>query len=151
MAKRHLDLEGAKAPKLELDFLRLHVAVTRIRERGERAQGFLAVTTEKIASRVGRWIDKYQTTDTVQLHIMGLSDDELRAMELEVRANREGMIAGATGSTVLGKSCAQVGGDIGERKLREIIKKHAPSVEEVDDPRRLPLGVRWDFYGVLDT
>ena len=48
MAKSHLDLRGAKAPKLELDYLHLIYAVKEIREKGESAQGYLVVMTEEI-------------------------------------------------------------------------------------------------------
>lgn len=56
MAKSHLDLKGAKGPKLELDFLRLVYAVKELRARGDQANGYLLVMEEDIASRVKSWI-----------------------------------------------------------------------------------------------
>ncbi|MGH7645352.1 MAG: hypothetical protein ACREMR_07170, partial [Gemmatimonadales bacterium] len=59
MAKRHLDLNGAKAPKLELDYLRLVVAVRELRLRGQAAVGYLLVMTPTIKRRTQAWANKY--------------------------------------------------------------------------------------------
>ena len=45
MAKSHLDLEGAKGPKLELDFLKIAYALAWLNVIGESGKGYLLVLT----------------------------------------------------------------------------------------------------------
>jgi len=59
MAKSHLDLKGAKGPKLELDFLRLVYVIKDFRSKGKQATGYMAVLTDQIAQRVNGWAHKY--------------------------------------------------------------------------------------------
>lgn len=63
MAKSSIDLKGAKGPKLEGDFLRLLLAVTRCRERGEGAMGYLAIPTRECEKRILTWIEKYEAVE----------------------------------------------------------------------------------------
>jgi len=149
MAKSHLDLRGAKAPKLELDYLRLIYAVKEIREKGGNAQGYLVVMTEEIFNRVKQWEYKYQGKECVELLVATLPNHVRRILENEKTRNLDGMIAGATGEKVGDRSNADKGRNIGETTLMEIILRLEPNVQQLKDENRFPLGIRWDFYGLV--
>jgi len=147
MAKSHLDLKGAKRPKLELDFLRLVYAVKELRARGDQAKGYLLVMEKEIATRAESWIEKYQAGDAVVIEVAGLSPDEREALEAEKKSNIAGMVAGSLGSTVGNQSNAVLGKHLGEDALRNLIMSKEPGVQEMKDESAFPLRIRWDFYG----
>ena len=147
MAKRHLDLRGAKGPKLELDFLRLVVAVRDLRSAGNEAQGYLLVLTNDIGGRVATWVSKYRAGDAVQILRSELSTDRLAQIRREVESNIQGMAAKFLGKDVAGRSDASFGAGLLETELREVIGKREHGVVQVCDPALLPFGIRWDLYG----
>lgn len=147
MAKRNLDLDGAKGPKLELDYLRLVYAVNELRRRGEDAKGYLLVMTENIANRVATWQEKYQATDAVMVKVAPLTGEQRSALKAEVQANTAGMIAGTLGEDVAGKSNATVGGNFGEELLKQVIEVNEPGVLRNMNEREYPFKIRWDYYG----
>jgi hypothetical protein len=148
MAKRHLDLKGAKGPKLELDFLRLAVAVAHLRQTGDDAKGYLLVMSPRIRKRTEAWVTKYETKDTVEVVTADLTESELRGLCAEVRANTEGMMLGTQGRRVGNRSDARSGGRLVEDKLRAMIEVREPGIRRVNDPSKFPLNVQWDYYGV---
>ena len=150
MAKSHLDLKGAKGPKLELDFLRLAYVIHRPDSLGETGKGFLFVFTPAIKKRAEFWIQKYGTDDDIEILLAELTEEEKHQLNEEKKRNREGMIAGSQGEAVDGESSADLGKALGEDKLREAIKKRYPDVTEITDVSKFPLGVNWDFYGRLN-
>jgi hypothetical protein len=148
MAKRHLDLKGAKGPKLELDFLRLVYAVKELRRTGADAQGYLLVADEKIKQRVeNKWRDKYKAGDTVQVYAAQLTDTEQALLEQEVEENVAGMVAGALGEDVGDRSSATQGASLIERELKRVIESHEPGVQQCYDLAEFPLAIQWDYYG----
>lgn len=151
MAKRHLDLRGAKAPKLELDLLRLIYAVKDLRSRGEDAQGYLLVLSPEIASTARTWSEKYQVPDAVEVLVGQLSDQERLTIENEVRRNQAGMIAGTQGKLVAGASDSTQGASLAEGKLLTEIMRREPGVARVAEFDRYPFKIRWDFYGTSSS
>lgn len=147
MAKRHLDLRGAKAAKLELDFLRLLVAVRELRRSRHEAIGYLLVMTKAIKARTTSWVRKYRCQDEVQVLLGKLRSRQLTALETEAASNRLGMVAGTQGLRVGGRSSAVVGAKLAERLLVAQIKEREPGVREITTRRDLPLMIRWDFCG----
>jgi hypothetical protein len=148
MAKRHLNLKGAKGPKLELDFLRLVYAVKELRRRGDDAQGYLLVADEKIERRVDKtWRDKYEAGDTVQVETAPLTDTERAVLEQEVEENVAGMVAGTLGEDVGDRSSAVLGASLIEDELKRMIEGHEPGVQQCNDPAEFPFGIQWDYYG----
>jgi hypothetical protein len=150
MAKRHLDLNGAKAPKLELDYLRLLVAVRQLRQQGQDAAGYLLVMTSAIKRRAHAWASKYCAKDEVQVVVATLTPRRQRQVQAEVRANRIGMVEGSRGRPVRGRSDARMGGRLAERQLSAFIEKREPHVRKITDSKDLPLGIQWDYYGIID-
>jgi hypothetical protein len=150
MAKSHLDLKGAKASKLELDYLRLIYAVKEIRKQGDSVQGYLVVMTDEILNRVRQWEYKYQGKEFVDLHSISLTGRGRHRLENEKAMNLAGMVAGATGGKAAGRSIADAGRNIGEAALKEIVLRLEPNVRMVMDRNRFPLGMRWDFYGIVE-
>ncbi len=149
MAKSHLDLRGAKGPKLELDYLRLVYAIREMRKQGHSAQGYLVVMTDEILNRVRQWEYKYQGKECVEVLSVSLPGQVRSTLENEKTRNLAGMVAGAIGGKAGGRSNADTGRNIGESTLTEIILRLEPSVQRVRDENRFPLGIRWDFYGVV--
>jgi hypothetical protein len=147
MAKSHMDLEGAKAPKLELDFLKIAYTLARLSALGESGRGFLLVFTESIGKRARGWVEKYGTKDTIEIVVAELTAQELNNIRDEKTKNRDGMLSGSQGQDIGRKSAADIGQEIGETKLRQEIQKRCPDVTRVVDPNKFPLGIRWDFYG----
>jgi hypothetical protein len=149
MAKSSLDLRGAKAQKLELDFLRLAYAVDHYRRCGEEAQGYLLVLGPELQTRVAAWTRKYGAADSVRCICHSVTTAEHAALALEKTANVAGMIAGARGEGAGSQSDANVGHELGEAALQKVIRAAEPDVEERTVARDLPFGIRWDFYGLV--
>jgi len=70
---------------------------------------------------------------------------------LEKAANVSGMVAGALGEEPGRQSDAGIGHVLGERALHEAIFSAEPDVEDRTISRNLPFGIRWDFYGVVQS
>jgi len=149
MAKSHLDLEGAKAPKLELDFVKIAYTLSRLEVLGESGKGFLLVFTEPIANRAKGWIKRYDTKESIEIFIAELTDQEMKSLRDEKVNNVEGMISGTQGYTVGDKSRADYGQQIGESHLRKKIEQRYPRIARVTDPKKYPLGIQWDYYGTI--
>ena len=147
MAKRHLDLNGAKAPKLELDYLRLVYCVKELRRAGDDAQGYLLVMTDAIARRTVSWENKYSAGDTVTVHVAQLNEQNVNDLQAEIQNNIDGMVAGTIGEDVAGRSDASVGGQLGENQLRDVIAQHEPHAVQCENEREFPFQIRWDYYG----
>lgn len=150
MAKRHLDLRGAKAPKLELDFLRLAVAVSELRRNGKKAQGYLLILTREIQERTNAWARKYNLRDAVTVLLETLSAKDRAMIAAEVKRNKAGMVAGTRGVAVRGRSSAVQGSKRCEAYLARSIRSHEPRVIRVRTGR-VPLGIRWDYYGKVQS
>ena len=150
MAKSHLDLKGAKAPKLELDYLRLVYAVKEIRRGKDNAQGYLVVLDPRIRDRLRQWESKYGGKECVKVIYEPVPSIDKSKLEEEKADNIAGMVAGTIGSEVGGRSCANLGQTMGEDALRRKIFEAEPNVEEVTDKSKFPFGIQWDFYGVIN-
>ncbi len=151
MAKSHLDLRGAKGPKLELDFLRLVYAVKELRSKQEKAVGYLLVMNQNIANRAESWKEKYEAGDTLIISIAKLTPDEKERLQAEKKSNVAGMIAGSLGKDVGSQSDAVTGMQLGERELIREIWTREGEVVKITDEGAFPFGIRWDFYGQSGT
>lgn len=151
MAKRFLDLNGAKGPKLELDYLRLTYVVKELRTPGVEAQGYLLVMTPEICRVTSLWKNKYRAAGTVHVLVASPSDSERLLIEREVASNTAGMLAGSSGSESGVRSSAMVGAAIAERYLAEMIGIREPTVSRITRQREFPFGIRWDYYGVAEA
>jgi hypothetical protein len=149
MAKSNFDLNGAKSQKTELDFLRLTYSVREYRYRGIDAQGYLLVMTQGIVKTVKQWISKYETGDSVIVSYPPLSVENKEALKGEKVKNVEGIVAGALGEPVQGRSSAPKGKEIGKTALVEEIRRQEPEVFEIKDKGKFPFNINWDFYGII--
>jgi hypothetical protein len=107
--------------------------------------------TPAIEQRVKHWETKYQAEDCVKVCSVTIQSDVENALVEEKARNVNGMIAGALGKDVGGRSSANVGQTIGESALKEMIGKSEPNVQKVTDKGKFPLGIHWDFYGVIQN
>ena len=149
MARSHLNLNGAKREKLELDYLRLTYAVKDLRAQGKDAQGYLVVLDGDSASRIHLWESNYKAQGCVTVVLAHLEDQVMDKVKDEKRKNKAGMGAGPTGAKIGGRSSATFSKATVEDVLRMKICELEPNVEAVDDKKKFPCGVRWDFYGVV--
>lgn len=149
MAKSHLDLRGAKGPKLELDFLRLAYSVRRLEDRGEEAQGYLLVVSKPAERCALSWIEKYDSGNRVHIIYKPLSPAQLQVVSDEKARNIKGMIAGSLGNVVGGLSSAVDSGRIGEELLAFAIEEKEVGVVRVTETAKQLFGIRWDYYGVV--
>ena len=149
MVKSNLDFKGAKGPRLELDYLRLVYAVKEMRKQGDNAQGYLVVMTDEMLNRVSQWEDKYRGRGHVEVISASLAGRIRYKLEHEKATNVAGMIEGLMGDKAASHSNANIGREIGEDALNETILRLEPNVQRVRDENRFPLGIRWDFYGVV--
>ena len=149
MAKSHLDFKGSKGPKTELDYLRLVYAVKEMKKQGDNAQGYLVVMTDEMLSRVSQWEHKYQGQGYVEVKSVSLAEHIRHKLENEKAADLAEMIESLIGDKSTRRSNANIGHEIGEGALCEIIQSFEPEVQQISDENRFPLGIRWDFYGVV--
>jgi hypothetical protein len=149
MAKSSLDLRGAKAPKLELDFLRLAYAVRDLREAGEEAVGYLMVLVPKVAKAVERWQDKYSSGEGVVVLCKELEGENLESLIKEKADNAIGFIIDRQFDEAERElSLADLGKKLGETALHQEISARHPGLIS---SQSFPLGIQWDYYGTLDT
>jgi hypothetical protein len=148
MAKSSLDLKGAKAPKLELDFFKLAFAVAALRGSGEQAVGYLLVLAIAARDRALGWSEKYATDDAVVVLYRAPAEADLASLAVEKTRNAHGILSTRNAEHAdRTLSLAPFGAKLGESVLaREILTRH-PSVIRITDPQRFPQRIDWDFYG----
>lgn len=151
MAKSSLDLRGAKASKLELDFFKLAFAVQKLRGTGSNSFGYLLVVDKTVARAVEAWRTKYQVEHLVEEVLFKQPTLEERVLlESEKARNKAALsvirdVMGAEKAL----SVASYGKKFGESALLERIQRLHPEVKQIKDKRRFPLGIAWDFYGIV--
>jgi hypothetical protein len=150
MSKLYLDFKGSKGPKLELDYLRLVYAVKEMKKQGEAAHGYFVVMTDDMVNHANQWEFKYGGIGNVEVLSASLADRIRNKLQqngnlLKVPA----IIAGIDSNKVTSRRTSNLGRAIGEGALAEIVTNLEPAVQRVRDENRFPLGIRWDFYGVI--
>ena len=149
MAKSNTDLKGAKAPKLELDYLRLAYAVKDLCEKGQDAIGYLLVMNADIARRAKVWAEKYESRGSVEILVADLSKRDLELKDAESAANARSQAAVALGAQYSGGSTAEIGRRLAEDALERIIEVREPGVKRRFDASGYPMKIAWDYYGTL--
>lgn len=150
MAKSNLDLNGAKRQKMELDFLRIVYAVKELRLEGNVAQGYFLVMTKDLVDTIEQWKEKYKAGDSIIAGFPRLTDKQKRSISIEKSDNVQGMLLGTSGKSVAGRSSANIGKRMGEGALKKMIRRYEPNVKENYDQKLFPLGLKWDFYGIVE-
>mgnify|MGYP003587783266 CR=1 FL=1 len=145
MAKSPLDLRGGKARSLELDFVRLVLAVRTETAAGNTAHGYLLVLDERVASRVRRWQERYEAEELVTVLRREASGEAMHRLREEKRRNALGIVPRPAQPAA--SSVASLGERIGEEALRVALAELEPGVVELPPEVERPLGVKWDFYG----
>ena len=147
MAKSFLDLRGAKAPKLELDFLRLAYAVRELREAGEEAVGYLMVLVPEVAKAIEVWRDKYSTGESVVVLCEEPEGENLEALIKEKANNALGFITDRRFEEAEREpSLADLGKQLGETALLKAVKARH---QGLSPSSKFPFGIQWDYYGTL--
>jgi|GEM_PF-583853 len=153
MAKSCLDLRGANAPKLELDFLRLVSAIRDFEEIGEEAVGYLIVLDERVEARANSWRAKYGIGEKIVVQKADLHNIQFEALQEEKARHAIGMLQKYLFHEVEKElSVAELGKQLGESALSQKIETEHRGIAPLHTklPRtELPLQVAWDYYGTL--
>lgn len=146
MAKSSLDTRGGKGRNLELDFVRLVLAVRTKIAGGADAHGYLMVLDERVKARACNWRQRYEAKDLVTVLVHDATVDEQEVLREEKRLNALAITTHSAASP--SASVASFGEKIGEDALRTAIWQREGDVEENPLGIAAPLGVRWDFFGI---
>lgn len=151
MAKSSLDLRGAKASKLELDFFKLAYAVRHLKECGFDAVGYLLVLNAAIRKTAEDWISKYDTGDAVRVLVQTPNAEELKNLRAEKLANARALLQDAKLAEAERElSVAKYGKIFGEGALRTQISQLHPKSSEIKSPSSMPLKIAWDYFGTVN-
>ena len=145
MAKSSLDTRGGKGRSLELDFVRLVLAVRTEAAAGNTAHGYLLVLDERVAARARLWQQKYEAEQCVTV----LTHEVTGALQKSLRGEKRRTAPAVTkpAAAPAAGSVASLGEALGERELRAAIREREPGVVECAPDVEPTLGIRWDFYG----
>jgi hypothetical protein len=148
MAKSSLGLKPGQARALELDFLRLAMAIANCRRAGHSARGYLLVLAPGVRQRVATWIKKYRTGSDVCCLLHNCTPSELAALRREKAQNAAGVTSARSGA---GRrlSTAYLGMKIGEKALKRRIVRAEPGVQTCKEELDCLMDVKWDFRGVV--
>ena len=141
MAKSALDLRGAKSRNLRLDVELLGRAIEELSDQGHSATAYVLVLSEEVGRAAERWSRQQRHGDSISVIVPRLSRRELEDLEAEKRRNARGISSGVPEDSI-----ARVGKSLAEDKLRRSIARREPASR---DSRQRPLGVNWDYVGVV--
>lgn len=147
MAKSSLDTRGGKGRNLELDFVRLVLAVRTRIATGATAHGYLLVLDERVAARACGWREKYEAKDLVTVFVYAATASEHASLLAEKRLNAAAITS--PGSSLPSESAALVGQNIAENALRLAIEAKESVKPEAPAGFEWPLHVRWDYFGII--
>ena len=146
MAKSYLDLRGAKARNLELDFRHLAETVKTLRQSGEQAFGVMLVLNESVRRRANGWRQKYGISDGIEVILVTISATEQTAVECEKIRNAKANVKGALPTD----ASAAISQEVGERHLAAEISRRFPGIKKQHPTHAQLTSVSWDFYGIVE-
>lgn len=148
MAKSSLDTRGGKGRNLELDFVRLVLAVRTCLARNIDARGYLLVLDDRVAGPAIRWREKYEAQDFVTILVYEPTVEERARLRDEKGRNAAGITP--AGTALPTASSAPIGEELAERALRVAVRKREEKLNLAPEGVTPPLRVRWDLFGVVD-
>lgn len=135
----------------ELDYLRLAYAIKEIRSQGEQAQGYIVVLSPAMVEHVKQWESHYQSKDCVKVIYGSLSIGDMAKIQ-EEQDTIHGLASFLLGAPQ-GKGSNNSGINhqqgIAQRALEKAIYESEPKIKQSSDDTTFPLGILWDFYGVV--
>ena len=150
MVKPYPDLRGLKASKVELDYLRVVYAVGEMRRQGELAQGYFVVIGESIPKNMTVWEQNYRGNSYVELMSTLPATHVRHGLQNDKTADLSGMVLAALLDDTSHVSNSAALRDMEDYILDETIRELEPGVMRIKDEARFPLGIRWDYYGLVD-
>lgn len=148
--KPHLDFQGARRPKFELDYLRLIYAVSEIRKQGEDAQGYFVVTAPSMLRRMSQIEHEYRGKNYAEVLSVSLGGYLMRIAPTEKAEILSGIVRAAALDTSAGSLATSIHSSMREFILAETILGLESNVQQVKDESRFPFCIRWDYYGVVE-
>jgi len=140
VAFARVEMDSSAQQELELSFLRISYAILRAREDGDEAQGYLAVVRQEARDALRRLKSVYGVGDELTIVFASLLVSDLAMLADAAERVRTGEDEDAE---------RKVAGHIAAGALRREISEKEPGAAEIRDIRAMPLGVPWDFYGVV--
>jgi len=151
LATAYLNTRGHKTQKAELDYLRLVYAITNIRKEGGDAQGYFIVIAEEIPHQLSKWEHDYRAKQSVKLISALPSNYYNNSVGKRKMTDLSGIVATAILDKNPHRSNSAIRQSIQDGILDEMIIALEPHIQQIKDESRFPLGVRWDYYGVVGS
>jgi hypothetical protein len=149
IVKPYPDVKGHQAPKVELDYLRIVHTVSEMRKQGEKAQGYFIVIGDQIPKQMTRWEQGYRGNQYVEM----ISTLPTSCIRHTARNEDSADLAGLVTAAILDKTGSPPSPDvlrnIQDYILDETILALEPRVQRIKDESRFPMGIQWDYYGVV--
>ena len=140
IAFSRVEMDDNARQELELSFLRIVYAVSRMRQDGDEAQGYVAVVRQEARDVVRRLKAAYGVEDEVRVVFASLLVSDLAKLADAAEKVRSGEDVNAERA---------IAGKIATGALRrEIASIESPAVV-LDENRPMPFDVQWDFYGMV--
>lgn len=136
---------GGKRRGVELDFVRLVLAVRTLHVGGSTAHGYLLAPDERVAARARSWQRKYAATDLVTIFRHDSSVEMEGCPREETRPDAPEMTWKALSLSLA--SSAPPGEMDAREALCRAIRGNEPGVTEASSATPAPFGVRWDYFG----
>jgi len=149
MVEPYSDFKGRKALKVELEYLRLVYTVSEMRKQGENAQGYFVVIADNVPNQVSKWERDYGGKPCVET--ITTSPDSY--FKYSIESGKTSEISGTAAAAITDKAACRsnstIRWSIEDFILSKTILALEPCVQRIKDESIFPLGIRWDYYGML--
>ncbi|OGO24393.1 MAG: hypothetical protein A2Z28_01305 [Chloroflexi bacterium RBG_16_51_9] len=151
LAMAYHNIRGHRTEKTELDYLRLVYAITKMRKEGEDAQGYFIAIAEGIPNQLSKWENDYRANQSVKLISALPSNYFNNSAGRRKMSDLSGIVATAILDTNPHRSNSAIRQSIQDGILDETMIALEPHIQQIKDESRFPLGIRWDYYGVVGS
>ena len=147
--KPYPNLRGPRSRELELDYLRLIYTVSEMRRRGDAAKGYFIIIGDSIPKRMTRWEENYKGKELADLISTLPTGYNVSPVRIEKTVELSGMVTTALLEDNKPETSLAAIRHMEDYILTGTIQELEPGVQRIIDEVRFPLGIFWDFYGVI--
>ncbi|MFW6057000.1 MAG: hypothetical protein ACOC9B_06815 [Chloroflexota bacterium] len=141
IAFSRVEMDDSARQELELSFLRIVYAVSRVRQNGDEGQGYLAVVRQEARDAIRRLKTAYGVGDEVRVVFASLLVSDLTRLADAAEKVRSGEDVNAE---------REIAGTISAGALYREVSVNESGVVFAGETGPMPFGVLWDFYGVRE-
>ena len=149
VVKPYPDVNGRRAARVELDYLRLVYTIGEMRKQGQNAHGYFIVIGDQIPRQMNKWEEDYKGKQCVEL----ISTLPTSHISTSLRRERIHDLSGMVTAAILGKTAAtsspKIIRDMADFITTETILDLEPGVRRIKDKNKFPFGIPLDYYGVV--